>query len=48
MSASISRALRPESTQGEYYAKADRGRMLKASNGRMATCEDYNGWRWHA
>ncbi len=34
--------------EGEYCAKADRGRMLKSSNGRMATCEDYNGWRWNA
>jgi hypothetical protein len=34
--------------EGEYCAKADHGRTLKASNGRMATCEDYNGWRWNA
>ncbi|MFJ6945537.1 PASTA domain-containing protein [Streptomyces wuyuanensis] len=34
--------------EGEYCAKSDHGRTLKASNGRMATCEDYNGWRWNA
>jgi hypothetical protein len=34
--------------EGEYCAKADHGRTLTASNGRMATCEDYNGWRWKA
>ncbi|WP_432105743.1 PASTA domain-containing protein [Streptomyces sp. bgisy091] len=34
--------------EGEYCAGADRGRTLKASNGRMATCEYYNGWRWNA
>ncbi|WP_147304354.1 PASTA domain-containing protein [Streptomyces sp. M7] len=34
--------------EGEYCASADHGRTLKASNGRMATCEDYNGWRWNA
>ncbi|MEU1116372.1 hypothetical protein [Streptomyces sp. NPDC005879] len=34
--------------EGEFCAGADHGRTLKASNGRMATCEDYNGWRWNA
>lgn len=34
--------------EGEYCAKADRGETLKATNGRMATCEHYNGWRWNA
>lgn len=34
--------------EGQFCPRADRGRTLKATNGRMATCEDYNGWRWNA
>ncbi|MEU0990344.1 PASTA domain-containing protein [Streptomyces sp. NPDC005953] len=34
--------------EGQFCPKADRGLTLKATNGRMTTCEDYNGWRWNA